>query len=174
MRSQAKKTFYFHADAHALGGFIESPTRQHIPLQASLSLPSVGGHAVNRSPAFNFEEIVSCRSAYTRVSGLQAGKDGSSTTLITSVVEGLNILEVFTAERLVAQITVEHPADRSLPRISFTGSTFEGLRIAGCEASLTLNASLTECGRTGFSRQSITYPLLRETVVNKLPNWLRA
>ncbi len=163
MRSQVKKTFYFHADAHALGGVIESPFHQHIPLQACLSLPAVGGHAVMRTGAFNHEEIISCRSAYTRVSGQQTNSDGSSTTLITSVVEGLNIMEVFTVERLVAQITAEHTADGSFPRISFTGSHFEGLKIGGCDAALSLSASLTECSPTGFSRQPIAYPLFRET-----------
>lgn len=163
MRSKAAKTFYFHADAHALGGFLETPSQQHIPLQSSLSLPSVGGHALVRTPAFNFEEIVSCRSAYTRVSGLQTGADGSSTTLITSVVEGLNILEVFTAERLVAQITVEHLTDGSFPRISFTGSTFEGFKVGGCDAQLSLNPTLAACGGAGFSGKLITYPLIRET-----------
>ncbi len=35
MRSNAKKTFYFHADASSLGGFIEKPFQKHIPSQAS-------------------------------------------------------------------------------------------------------------------------------------------
>jgi hypothetical protein len=116
-----------------------------------------------RTGAFNHEEIISCRSAYTRVSGQQTNSDGSSTTLITSVVEGLNIMEVFTVERLVAQITAEHTADGSFPRISFTGSHFEGLKIGGCDAALSMNASLTECSPTGFSGQPISYPLFRET-----------
>ncbi len=71
MRSNVKKAFYFHADANSLGGFIEKPFQKVIPSQASASLPAVGGHVTTRTEAFNFEEIVSCRSAYTRVSGSQ-------------------------------------------------------------------------------------------------------
>jgi hypothetical protein len=164
MRSDAKKSFYYHADANSLGGFIEKPFARIIPSQASVSLPAVGGFATTRTEAFNFEEIVSCRSAYTRVSGRQVEKDGPASVLVTSVVEGLNILEVVTAERLVAQVSVEYPTDGGFPRISFTGSHFERLRIGGCDASLALNSSLLECGRgAGFPREPITWPLFQET-----------
>ena len=48
MRSDAKKAFYFHADASSLGGFIEKPFQKHIPPQASATLPSVGGHVTTQ------------------------------------------------------------------------------------------------------------------------------
>ncbi len=72
MRSDAKKVFYFNADANSLGGFIEKPFQKIVPSQASVSLPPVGGHATTQTEAFNFEGIISCRSAYTRVTGTQA------------------------------------------------------------------------------------------------------
>jgi hypothetical protein len=164
MRSEAEKAFYFHADANSLGGFIEKPFQKMVPAQASISLAAVGGHDTRRTEAFNFEEIVSCRSAYTRVSGRQATTGGSASTLITSVVEGLNILEVVTAERLVAQVSVEHKITGGFPLISFTGSLFEGLKIGGCDAPLTLNSSLLACGRgITTSPEGIRYPLFQET-----------
>jgi hypothetical protein len=164
MRSNAKKTFYFHADAHSLGGFIEKPFQKTIPSQASVSLPAVGGFATTRSEAFNFEEIISCRSAYTRVSARLVDKDGPGSVQVTSVLEGLNILEVVTAERLVAQISFETQTNGEYPRISFTGSRFEGLQIGGCDVSLALNPSLLECGRgAGIPRESIAWPLFQKT-----------
>ena len=66
MRSDAKKVFYYHADASSLGGFIEEPFEGVIPAVSSISLPAVGGYATNRTEALNFKEIISCRSAYTR------------------------------------------------------------------------------------------------------------
>jgi hypothetical protein len=78
MRSSAKKTFYYHADANALGGFIEKPFQKIVPSQASVSLPSVGGQATTRTGEFNFEEIVSCRAAYTRVTGSQLAEHPGS------------------------------------------------------------------------------------------------
>jgi|HubBroStandDraft_1064217.scaffolds.fasta_scaffold16401_4 hypothetical protein len=133
MRSNAKKVFYYHAEANSLGGFIEKPFEKIIPLQSSVSLPSVGGYATTRTHAFNFEEIVSCRSAYTRVSGSQSREDAPWSTLTTAVVEGLNILDVVTADRIVAQISADYPAYGGPPRYSLIGSRFEGLRLGGHE-----------------------------------------
>ena len=164
MSSSAKRVFYYHADANSLGGFIDHPFQKIVPSQASVALPAVGGFATTRTGAFNFEEIVSCRAAYTRVSGGQTAQDAPFSTSVTSVVEGLNILDLITAERIVAQICIHHPLDGGLPQISFTGSHFEGLKIGGCVASLTLNAKLQECGRAaGNSRAPISWPLFQET-----------
>jgi hypothetical protein len=158
MRSNAKKVFYFHADANSLGGFIEKPLQKIIPSQASVSLPPVGGHAATRTPAFNFEEIVSCRSAYTRVTGTQVAPDGPCSTTVTSVVEGLNILEVVTAERLVAQLSIEYPRDGRYLEISLAGSRFDQLRLGGCDAFPRLNPTLL-CA----AKARIALPALRQT-----------
>jgi hypothetical protein len=164
MRSDARKVHYFHAEADSLGGFIEKPLQKVIPSQASSSLPAVGGHATHRTEAFNFEGIVSCRSAYTRVSGRHVEQDGPPSTIATSVVEGLNLLEVVTAERVVAQISIEHPTDGGLPLVSFTGSHFDGLKIGGRDASPVLNSSLLEGGpATGVARERVTWPLFQKT-----------
>lgn len=142
MRSDANRVFYYSADASSLGGLMEAPFPGAIPAQASVSLPSVGGYATDRTGACDFKEIVSCRSAYTRVSGEQVEKAGHWSTLATAVVEGLNILEIVTAERLVAQVSVEHPADGGPAAISFAGTRFEGLRLGGRDVCPALNANL--------------------------------
>ena len=125
------RSHYFHAEASSLGGFIDKPVHKTIPPQASSSLPSVGGHVTHRTEAFNFEGIVSCRSTHTRVSGRPIEEDGSHSTVTTSVIEGLNIAEIVTAERVVAQISLVHSAKGGAPLVSFTGSRFEGLLIGG-------------------------------------------
>jgi len=164
MRSKSHKTHYFHAEGNSLGGYIEKPFQKDIPSQASGSLPPVGGHVANRTEEFNFEGLVSCRSAYTRISGKQEGQDGSWWTLVSSVVEGLNILDVVTADRVVAQISVEHPADGAPSRSSFTGSHFERLRIGGCDLSPVPNPSLMAHGKgAGAAQHRITWPLFQET-----------
>jgi hypothetical protein len=157
MRSDAKKVFYFHADANSLGGFIEKPFQKIIPSQASVSLPAVGGHATTRTEAFNFEGIVSCRSAYTRVTGTQVAPDGPWSTTVTSVVEGLNILEVITAERLVAQVSVEYSRDGRYLETSLAGSHFDRLRLGGCDAFPRLNPTLL-CG----AKSRIDLPVFRQ------------
>jgi hypothetical protein len=158
MRPDAKKVFYFSADANSLGGFIDTPFQKIVPSQASVSLPPVGGHAATRTEAFNFEGIISCRSAYTRVTGTQATPDGPWSTTVTSVVEGLNILEVITAERLVAQVSVEYTRDDRYLGISLAGSHFDRVRLGGCDAFPRLNPTLL-CG----AKASIAFPVFQQT-----------
>ena len=159
MASTVNKVHYFHAEANSLGGFIEQPIKKVIPAQASASLPSVGGHVTNSTEAFNFEGIVSCSAAYTRVSGRHLETDGTPSTMVTSVVEGFNLLEIVTADRIVAQVSIEHPVDGD-PVVTFTGSRFEGLKIGGQDASLTLNSSLLD---SGAGTGPITWPLFQKT-----------
>jgi hypothetical protein len=143
MQSFDQKKFHsFRADASALGGFLEKPFQKVIPTLAPVSLPPVGGFATARSEAFNLDEIISCSSAYTRVSGKERATDGSSSILITAVVEGLNILEVVTAQRIVAQISLSISKDGGPAKVSLTGSGFEGLRLAGRDGRPSLNVDL--------------------------------
>jgi hypothetical protein len=153
------KSFYFHAHASSLGGALETPHKKVVPSQASVALPSVGGHATARTEAFNCDEIVSCKAAYTRVTGGQFEANGSWTTLVTSVVEGLNILDVVKVDRAVAQIAVEHPGDGGDPTISLAGSHFDGLRLGGFNVSPTLNPTLLGTG----TADSIGWPIFQST-----------
>jgi hypothetical protein len=140
--SPSPRFYYLHASANALGGILETPHKRVIPSQASSSLPEVGGHATNRTEAFNFEEILSCKTAYTRLTSSRVEEDGSYATLVTSVVEGLNILDVVKADRIVAQISVEHPGGITPPVFSFAGSHFDGLKLGGCSVNPDFNERL--------------------------------
>jgi hypothetical protein len=154
MHSYKQKKFHvFQANATALGGQLLEPLRKIILPQAPVSLPPVGGFAAVRSGAFNLDEIIRFSSAYTLVTGREmpseggAGRDvpdeGSShATLATAVVEDFNLLEIVTADRIVAQIAVTTPSDGGPQRISFGGSRFEGLRVAGNELRPKVNADL--------------------------------
>ncbi len=163
MRSESKKTFYFHADASSLGGFIEKPFQKHLPPQASASLPSVGGHISTRTEAFDFEGVISCRAAHTRVSGRHLEDDGSASILVTSVLEGLNILEIVKAERIVAQVTAEFPAAGGFPRISFAGTHFDQFVIGHSGAEIALNPGLLGFASGKAARAVLTQSLFHET-----------
>jgi hypothetical protein len=159
MHSFHQNRFYsFRVDANALGGFLEEPLPKIIPTVAPVSLPAVGGFATARSDAFNLDEIVSCSSAYTRVSGTEHHADGSISILATAVVEGLNLLEVVTAERIVAQVSISIPNDGGALQISLAGSRFEGLRLAGRVSDPTLNAELNPpCSDKGVHGLPLTW-----------------
>ena len=144
MRSEAKKAFYFQANANSLGGFFEKPFQKVIPSQSSVSLPPSGGYVTSRTEAFNLDDVISCRSSHTRVSGNEVQTNGPWSVLITSVIEGLNILNVVTAERIVAQISAEYPSDGGSPRIGLAGSHFQDLRIGGFLAYPALNRGLLQ------------------------------
>jgi hypothetical protein len=144
MQSFRQNRFYsFRVDANALGGFLEEPERKIIPSVAPVSLPPVGGIATARSEAFNFDEIVSCARAYTRVSGTEHHADGSISMLTTAVVEDLNLLEVVAAKRIVTQVSISIPKGSREFQISLAGSRFEGLRLAGRPCEPIFNAELS-------------------------------
>jgi hypothetical protein len=134
-----KKLYTLRADANALGGFLEAPVARTLPTLAPVSLPPVGGFAMARSGAFTVDEIISCSSAYTRVSGQECCADGSASILVSAVVEDLNILEVVRADRIVTQLSITLSEDSAPLGFSVAGTVFEGLRIAGHECRPTLN-----------------------------------
>jgi hypothetical protein len=137
----ARRFHSFQADASALGGFLETPFQRPIPTAAAASLPPAGGLATARAAAFNFEDIVSYSSAYTLVTGKAVHGDDTIATQATAVVEDLNILEVVTAKRIVAQLSVISPPDGP-KQISLAGTRFEDLRIGGRPVDLVLNERL--------------------------------
>jgi hypothetical protein len=154
MQSFSKHRFYaLRADASAVGGYLD----EVIPTLAPVSLSAVGGFSMARSEAFTLDEIVSCSSAYTRVSGRAHAADGSSSILVTAVVEGLNILEVVLAERVVAQVSITIRPERGPPLISLAGSGFQGLRLAAHDCRARLNPDLQQTqGDQGGPGQALT------------------
>ncbi|MGA9683490.1 MAG: hypothetical protein WBQ74_16895 [Candidatus Sulfotelmatobacter sp.] len=136
------KSHYFHAEAHALAGKLVLPFKEEIKKQAFVKLEGrladlsdeeraqrnyFSQHAKN----FRLEGIISYAAAHTQVSGHASEKHkGASVTLATSVVEDLNVLNVVTADRVVAQISTTHFPGEYSPEVTFLGTHFENLRIA--------------------------------------------
>ncbi len=146
MADKGTSVHYYHADTSALGGFIRSPFEQVVPIQVPLSLPPVGGYASAHTGQFRLEGIVSLSGAHTQVSGAPSKKpekNGAPTTLVSAAVEGVNVRDVLTADRIVAQVSTEHPTNlRGAPAVSFTGTRFENLRVSGIERKITLDLDL--------------------------------
>jgi hypothetical protein len=120
----------YHADAFAFSASFQAPIQRVIEEQARVDLPASGGYVYSPAEHKKIEGIVSHAGGYAQVAGY-ANANGGATTLATAVVEGLNILDVLTADRIVAQITTEHAPNSSVPSVSFLGTRFENLRIAG-------------------------------------------
>lgn len=157
MASDIKRFHYYHADASAIGGYIETPIQQQIPVVAPLSLSPVGGYSSVRTESVQFQGFISIESAYTQVAGSISHKTGGWTTLATSVVEGLNVLDVITADRMVAQIATEHPRVGYHPKVSFLGTRFENLQVAGNVIKPKMNLAICQqpAGPDGYPQTSL-------------------
>jgi hypothetical protein len=150
MEASQHTVFFYHADASPFGGHLTHPTERIIPAHASSSLPQAGGYASSRMGPIHHDEIVSCEAAYSTVSGAENTRKNGFTTLVTSVVEELNVLEIVKADRVVSRLTVEHPSEPTkanpnrYPKVSFVGSHFENLRIDGVPVNPVLKLDLLE------------------------------
>jgi hypothetical protein len=144
------RTHSFHADASAFGGHIEKPFEHIIAAQAPLTLSPDGGYNSLRVDMFRVEGLFSFKSAYTQVSGIVSKKRPGWTTLATSVIEGLNIAEVMTADRVVAQLITDHPAEagRYAPMVNFVGTRFDNLRFGSCQVEVDLDLDLCKPEKT--------------------------
>jgi len=156
------RSVYLHGDATAVGGRMQKPVEKFVPTVAPVSLPGVGGYTNSvHEEGFRFEETVSCKRAYSRVES-DHHADGSASILLTSAVEELNILEVFAARRIVTQLTICVPPDRSDIGVCTIGTCYEGVRIAGFECLVEMTQGLQPLDRTpeGDSR-SVTWSEVR-------------
>jgi hypothetical protein len=137
-------THIYDAHAFALKGDLQLPIRAEIKPQASANLPREGGYLSQHACEYRLEGIISFRSAYTQVAGnLDTQKpDHGYVTLATAVLEDFNILDVVTVDRVVAQISTRHPAKGGVPTVTFLGTRFENLRIAGHPVHIELDTNI--------------------------------
>jgi hypothetical protein len=152
-------TFAFRASAAALGGVFTRPFHEPLPVQAASMLPSVGGYGSARAERFRFHELVSFTAAYTQVIGAEYTEGGKAerSTLALAVVEGLNVLDMVTADRVVGRLVSETPLPGAkgqeltwLP----AGSYFVNLRIKGELVTPTPHDALVKDAKThGAIRQ---------------------
>jgi hypothetical protein len=132
MSEANERNHLYDAEAVVLSGQLDLPVSQKIEPQAYSKLPEKGGYFNQRSDSFRIDTVMSFSAAYSHVSGSKSPKPGRGwDTLTTTVVEGLNVMEVLTADRVVGQTITEHPLAGYVPTISFLGTRFENLRIAG-------------------------------------------
>ena len=184
MNASTERQFHFHADASPVGGHITHPFEQIITTEASSSLAQAGGLVTGVHESYRLDPIVSAQKAYSHISGAKNHTTGNWTTLTTSVVEFLNVLEVVTADRIVARLAVEHPKVGYTPRVSFVGSQFYNLRVNGHPVHPKLNHSLFETEHDTFPKQphikdekflkKVTEHSRKITGAKDAPEWLKA
>ena len=135
LHETVEKTYFYNGHGHAFSGHITQPFDHQIEVQAGMSLPTTGGIGLSRVEDFSFQRYVSFGAGHTYVAGSKSSK-GTYNTLVTATVEDLNILDVVTADRVVARLASSHTLDEDEPRITLLGSTIENLKICGCPVQL--------------------------------------
>src|SRR5690348_5960913 len=142
MSPKSARTFHYHACAHAFSAQFTRPFHHQIDIQAQSALPVVGGHGHSRVECFEFRDFISFKKGYSHVSGGHQPDDDSNNTLSTAVLEHLNMFDVLTADRIVSRLYSKHPANDKEGKITWIGSKFENLRIAGYPVHVELNVPL--------------------------------
>lgn len=131
----------FHAGGQAFSATFERPAPHQVAAQAAVYLGSTGGHGQARVDNFEVSRLVRFTSAKSHVSGsYQDEKTATSHASVT--VEGLNILDVITADRITARLTSEHKKGEAEGHILAIGSVFENLRIGGYKFEIKLRHEL--------------------------------
>jgi len=150
---------HFHGEAHVLSGHLRRPVEQRIEKHAEVILKDQKDRHLTRfTEGVNIEGLVSYKSGRTRVSGSRSLKNDPKNfgfvTVATSVVEGLNVFEVITADRIVAQVATDYPLDSgrkdkdgrteqaNYPHVTFLGTHFDNVRVNGGMLSLKLNLGM--------------------------------
>src|ERR1035437_6625375 len=144
--SLTKPSHEYHANAHVLSGDLQRPIEQKIEQHAPVKLTDRrGGHLTRITEDVSIEGLISFAKGHTRVSGARSLKNNGWVTLSTSILEGLNVFEIITADRIVSQVSTDHPyKDGHEPHVTFLGTQFKNLRVGGFPAVLTLNLGI--CG----------------------------
>jgi hypothetical protein len=151
----------YHAEAFVLRGKIEEPIQQEIEPIGLVKLQHTRRNTLLTQAVgeTSIEGVISFKRGHTRVIGTQVQqkndifgrKHDGFATLATAVIEGYNVIDMVTAERVVAQLTtehlltdnVEHPIE-NVPRVNFLGTNFTNFRIGGFPVEIELD--LNFCG----------------------------
>jgi hypothetical protein len=144
MASKPKRVFHYHAHAHALSGSFTRPVVKSFEPQAPTVLPTIGGYGNARVENFRLDHYIHFKAGYSHVAGSKYQKDEKEfhSTLVTSTVEGVNILDVITADRVVVRVSSYHVIGEDQPHFSFVGSSIDNLKIGGYPVEIAISDGL--------------------------------
>src|ERR1700722_5471391 len=149
----------YHATAHVLSGRLERPIEQKIEEQAPVKLSDRrGGHLTRSEEDVSIEGLITYTKGHTRVSGSRSLKHNGWVTISTSIMEGLNVFEIITADRVVSQVSTDHAytdhayEDGHFPRVTFLGTQFTNFQVSGFAPKVTFKLDI--CGERPAGNKS--------------------
>jgi hypothetical protein len=134
-----RKPHQYNAEAYALIGQLNLPIKRNIPHQAHSKLGPKGGYISKHQERYRAGGVVSFALSRTHAGGAEDSNGLGWSTVTTSVIEHFNLMDVVTADRIVSRVHVHHPFDGYVPTVSFHGTRFENLRIAGHSVTLEMD-----------------------------------
>jgi hypothetical protein len=156
------------ASSHALSAELTQPFSFPIKKCAFVRLTGKEeGWLSQQSRNYRLEGAVSFASAYSEVAGSASAQAWN--TMASATVEKLNLLDVVTADRVVAKIWIAVPKDRNnSPKINFFGTRFENLRISGTPVDLSLQTGVFAHIRTSQQENEARNRTLVQTLMSSL------
>ena len=135
-----ERFFLYHAHGYALGGRFEQPVVHELDSHAATTLSVVGGYATASRENFRIDKLISYDTAHTTISGIK-NDDTTHSSVVNTVITGLNILDVVTADKITGRLSSKH-VDGQPAEIIPLGSSFENLRIAGVPVEVEMCSDL--------------------------------
>lgn len=130
------RQFLYNAHAVGFSARLRAPFDEVIESQAPCSLGAIGGYSSARVDNFRHREFFSFASAHTQASGILSAKSKSFETLVSGVMEGLNILDMLKIDYMVGRLMSRHPEEppkngADEPFINPVGCEFGKVRVGG-------------------------------------------
>src|SRR5450755_4541176 len=125
MLKQQFPIHYFHAHGYAFGAEFTKPFSAVVESQAATAVSAMGGHAHTSTGPFNFKELVRIGRASTQIAAIT--EDDSYDTVVTCMLEGVNIFNQFTADEIVAHLSVKTSRDGTKTVFQTVGTRFVNL-----------------------------------------------
>ena len=141
--SRHHSQYVYSASTYAISADFDRPKKHTLPPQAAAVLSAHGGHGTQRMEGLKIDGLVSFKEAYSEVGGSYDDCHDNYTTNAWSVLEGVNVADMFTADRIVSRLAIYYPAHgKEEPSFDITGSYYENLRIAGHKVDVKLDSHL--------------------------------
>ncbi|HMD70581.1 MAG TPA: hypothetical protein VKF41_04525 [Bryobacteraceae bacterium] len=141
------RQFLYTGHAVGFSARITAPFDEVVEAQAASSLGIAGGYSSARVDNFRHRELLSFASAHTQVSGILSRKTNAFETLVSGVLEGLNLVDMVKADYVVGRLMSRHPQEPppdgpDEPFITPVGSEFGKIRVAGYELTPVIDVNL--------------------------------
>ena len=142
MLKREGQRFLYRAHAVGLSASFQKPYVESLGSIASTALAITGGVASARETNYKYRDILSFSLAETHLIGHETTEQGVHNTLTTTTIEGLNVMNVLMADRIVLRMASRHFMDDAEAAHTFVGSHIENLRIGGHAVDINYDSSV--------------------------------